>query len=342
MKKILFCFVFLQFTACKTKTEDSFVACFDNVETIDLNSEIIKIHNDNIFFSYLYGMEAIEDLLILNDPSPSHLLKIMNLQTNEIRIFGKKGKGPQELNTTIADFSIDYTNKNLYVTDNSKYLVYSINDLQEGLDIPHTTIDFKKNIPHDSFMTSAYCNSGYIIGSMHHKRFGVYDIQKKNISSKYKYEVSPLVNQGQFFNHPVEGKIAFFQSKYSSVSILSIKNKAPEIIYDKTWWKTKDKPFKDGNVVTTVPDPNLRFGFLDATTSEKFIYLSYSGKYLDKRDPIDSILSDMIYVFDWQGNPKKRFKLDKTVRAIAVDEKGGVLYASTYDEGVPSLIKFSI
>ena len=69
----------------------------------------------------------------------------------------------------------------------------------------------------------------------------------------------------------------------------------------------------------------------------------YSGKKINYLSPYDALQSNKIYVFDWEGNPIKRFELDKEVRSIAIDEKNNILYAGAIDkEGELSLIKYNL
>ncbi|WP_417941940.1 BF3164 family lipoprotein [Flavobacterium sp. RS13.1] len=69
---------------------------------------------------------------------------------------------------------------------------------------------------------------------------------------------------------------------------------------------------------------NTRFAFFNGDTTEKFIYLLYSGNSHESefRD-----FCNTVYVYDWEGNPVRKIKLNKYVTSLSVAKDDSALYA---------------
>lgn len=81
-----------------------------------------------------------------------------------------------------------------------------------------------------------------------------------------------------------------------------------------------------------------RMGFEDVCATNDYIYLLLNGKSARERP-----FANEIVVMDWKGNLIKKMNLDRTVRAIAVDEAQHVIYAISVGFNVePSLVLFEM
>ena len=49
-----------------------------------------------------------------------------------------------------------------------------------------------------------------------------------------------------------------------------------------------------------------------------------------------------IQVFDWQGNPIKKYKTNQLLMRLCVDEANGKAYAIVYDNGDQNLVSFNL
>ena len=315
---------------------------FNNVKTIKLKSIKVEIKNEKeIFFTDVIYLDYIDNLLILSDDDPNFTMKILNLETGYLRKFGRKGRGPNELQKRFSRFSVDYTSNKLYISDFPNFYVYSIDDLKKGIDdIPIS----KFNLPSDkgsSFLSSTYSN-GKIIGNTYEYPLEIYNINTKSGFGKFEYNNGgALVNQSGFYSHPIEDKIAYLETFSDKMGIYSIKGnnvKLKELPWD---YKSKVKTKTVGKKTYA---KQSKLGFINGTTSEKYIFTLYSGKqYSDSESFFLGNLTDVVYVFDWETRPIKKYKLDKEVRAISYDKKNNVIYASCYDElGTPYIAKFEL
>ena len=80
-----------------------------------------------------------------------------------------------------------------------------------------------------------------------------------------------------------------------------------------------------------------QFGFYGLTASDKYLYaLSHSGKN-------DSNLPEKDFqVFDWQGNPIKKYKTDQLLMRLCVDEANAKVYAIAFDNYEYHLVSFNL
>ena len=82
-------------------------------------------------------------------------------------------------------------------------------------------------------------------------------------------------------------------------------------------------------IMSTIPDPNNKAGFLGISATDKYIYGLYSGKHVDITG--ESSKSNLIYVFDWKANPIKQFHLDEEIVVFTVSQEGDKIYAFVLD-----------
>jgi hypothetical protein len=285
-------------------------------------------------------MVESDSLLIINEfPDPHYCMKIIDLRKGTVRHFGKKGKGPTEIQSGSCNFSIE--NNNLYVSDRINYFKYSIDSLKKNIDIPVSKFYFRPK--ETSFLNTTYCN-GFVVGGTIRNRIGLYDILTKQVFCKYDYKMGPLVEQANYYNHPSKKLVAYFLCRYGTMGILEITNN-DVTMKESSWWKSEQKESTgDNGQIRALPAKDERNGFITAAVTEKYIYALYSGKVMDRRT-IESLantfLSEYVYVFDWQGKPVKRYQLDQEVRSIAVDKNDETLYAASY-KGEPHLIKYKL
>ncbi|MGV8139557.1 MAG: BF3164 family lipoprotein [Mangrovibacterium sp.] len=340
MKRFMFLFCPLFLFGCATAPKDKFVESFQHVGNVKLYSRPIKLKKGAVQLAYMFEMVERDSLLIINEfPDPYHCMKIIDLRKGTVRNFGKKGKGPSEIQSGSCNFSIE--NNNLYVSDRINYLKYSIDSLKKSIDTPVSKFYFRPK--ETSFLNTTYCN-GFVVGGTISNRIGLYNTQTKQVICKYDYEVGPMVEQAFYYNHPSKNIVAYFQSKSATMGILEIKNN-DVTTKEYSWWKSGQKELLgDNGRISALPARDERNGFITAAVTEKFVYALYSGKVMDRRtleSLSDAFLSKYVYVFDWQGRLVKRYQLDQEVRSIAVNANDEALYAASY-EGEPHLVVYKL
>jgi len=345
MKKII---VFLSFitvlTNCKNNNTDEFVNAFNHTQIIKLSSQPVILKKTEVFFSHMFEMKYVGGLILVGDASEFYTMKIIDLKQKTVKNFGKRGRGPNEINSQACRYSIDNKNNRLFVTDGFNYYFYSIDSLKAGKYNPD--IKLSPNFKGDNFFGSTtFCN-GFIVGGMFEKKFGIYNIEKRTLLKKNDYPNSggAFLSQSNFYNHPTKNLVCSFQSKSAVMNILKIvKNDLK--IKEFSWWTSEGTVSHEGNKISFDPKKGNRNGFIATDVTNKYIYTLYSGKIIDasSMDKLaKAFISKNVYVFDWEGKPIKRYELDQEVRSIAVDEKNNILYAASYIDGDPNLIQYAL
>ncbi len=70
---------------------------------------------------------------------------------------------------------------------------------------------------------------------------------------------------------------------------------------------------------------NCKIGFVDVCCSNQFIFALYSGKIFGD-DIFTSHYGGYVFVYDWEGNPVKYYKLEKDLFTLEIDEDNDILY----------------
>lgn len=78
--------------------------------------------------------------------------------------------------------------------------------------------------------------------------------------------------------------------------------------------------------------------FIDATASNHFVYLLYSGKTY-KEEGMKSFEGTIVYVFDWSGKAYKKYILNLPVFRFCVDKDDRAIYAFSNNPD-PVLVRF--
>lgn len=83
--------------------------------------------------------------------------------------------------------------------------------------------------------------------------------------------------------------------------------------------------FNDGMVMGSQPDGKYyRDAYYSPFGTETHLFVLFNGKFVNK--PGHNLLAEDILVFDWEGNPVRRYSLDKGVSRICVDTKNRKIY----------------
>ncbi len=112
--------------SCDKKHGDNFIESFEKTKNILVSSEPVVLQKSNLFFSTMFSMTVVNNLLFVNEiKDPEYNMKIVNLKTGSIKNFAKRGRGPNEVSSRGVDFSVDYENNKVFLIDGLKGLSYS-------------------------------------------------------------------------------------------------------------------------------------------------------------------------------------------------------------------------
>ena len=85
-------------------------------------------------------------------------------------------------------------------------------------------------------------------------------------------------------------------------------------------------------------DEDLRFGYIDVTTTEDRIYGLFSGR---TRAEGRANYGTRVHVFDWDGNLLDVMELDSPIIAVAAAPEGDVLYGIRH-EPMPAIVRYPL
>jgi hypothetical protein len=91
---------------------------------------------------------------------------------------------------------------------------------------------------------------------------------------------------------------------------------------------------------TMATGDELRFGYIDVATTDRYVYALYSG--LRRADaPGRANYGRVVRVFDWNAKLVRTMELDQLVFSIAADPSDRRLYAAAIDPS-PALVVFDL
>ena len=339
-------FSFALFTACSEPPHGTnFKDYFSKTEVVALKGETVALMEGEKPLSYMFNMTFFDSLIMVNEfPDREYTYKLIDLRDKSVRLFGKKGEGPNQLLSDAFYFSVDQKDKRLYLTDQVHYYIHDIDDLKRGQDEPAKkfTIDQQEK----RFMGSTVHVDGYIVGSMYHKRFCAYHIEDGDFIEVGEYPGGPsmaMANQSFFMNHPTNNMAVYGMTRVPEFGVLTVLQDTIEV--NKFSWGDTPLDVHQSPVGMGVVDKEgSTYEYTSVAATENYIYFLYSGKTIDessRETMIKSGLSNEVFVLDWEGKPVKRYLLDQPTRSIAVDDQAKILYAASFEKE-PKLVAYPL
>lgn len=333
-------FLLLLFISCKGENsiQDLFTGSISlssplNVD-FELNGNVEDIYcNDSILITYNSGLDYSYTIYNLN-------------KKGESRKFGIIGNGKGEI--PIGCFGGIYDNNLIVFKDVNKIVAKYKLLLGEDKKIADTIISYKiDNAMLSSLVTvdsDLYLGLGtynwkyhYVLfdskGNIYDKSVPLYNATDKHFNMYTKF----LSNQGLLIKHPNENKYVGVTNNSELIDFFSVSNKKISIL--KTYHETPPslesvQMDKMNRVIWTDETIN---GFLGLAGNDKYVFALFSNERMKKK----SYQSNTILVFDWNGNPLKRIKLNDEVQLIAVNSSS--LFVLMEDsEGVQHIKQFKI
>ena len=342
-------FVFLAAVSCKKDIYSgiTFTAPIFP-DSIAVKAEVL---NDTLFTKIIGNIALYKNYIILLTPAEDNMFQLYDKKTGvKIKDFGELGRGPQQI-LKIYDFSINNQQGTLtafHQATREIYCFYLDSVIQNR---PHF-MD-KINIKHYEDMTfdNAYrCKQNFLLrGGKCEAYPGGARLSLLSESGEIinMYDQYPVSSNFQDSIHAGEDwrelwckqSISPDGTKYAEVAgiggifeTFSIENKIEPLAL-KGYYKPH---FYEKNYKKTFTAKS-QFTFYYLTVSNQYVYaLSHNGgsEYrLPKND---------IQVFDWKGNPIKKYKTDQRLMSICVDETNQKIYAITFNNYEYYLVSFNL
>ena len=88
-------------------------------------------------------------------------------------------------------------------------------------------------------------------------------------------------------------------------------------------------------------DNSCLLAYKEKYSTEKYCYMLYSGKTYEE-NMFRKMWATHIFVFDWNGNFVKSFRLDNEVISFCVDESNNTIYGIVLHDGEAAIMKFNM
>lgn len=318
MKKYWILWLFVTFLcACSSEEKkEKFQRSRDNI--VNVKEQIKEVDTGDVLLGKHTSCDYSKDYLILLDyngwEGVIHLFDKNDF--HHIISIGKKGEGPEEL-TNPGDTFIDEIHKKLYVTDNSKYKVFSY-DLDSIIAIPEIYKHQEKaKIRTDQFpVCIKYINDTLSYGCIiQPTSFNSFD----QMIGKWNMTTGELEVIGE--KHPEVHR------KRSNIDVSMEKNMIVEAYHNYDLMNISDL---DGNIKCYIYGPDWTTKgletFSDVMITPNHILASYSG------DEWARGRTDKIHVFDLKGNYLKTLDIGYEMWGVSYDETNHRLFMVFNDE----------
>lgn len=339
MRQIIIFILFAAF-ACKSKTED-----FSKFNEFKISKSISGKRtpiSDQINQSF--EIITAENKLIVSTKNDSHLFKVFDLVTYELTTqFGQIGQGPCEFEFPTSIQVINRSNEKieLGLFNRSKWIFQTLN-------FPEFTCVSKPSKPFDfNFQKLLWVRDSLFFGiGIFPNKYAIYnqnDSATRVLDIPYPFQdgklnASPNVamnQQGDIFLKPDGTKILVTSNFSPFFDIIDTQNFS--LIKRMEGWAPSVVENNNTDVISTSLKRDNKFGFISSSVTDEKIYLLYSGKKFTN----NPFYSNILHIYDWEGNKLEEIKLDIEVEHISISKDGKKLF-TYHDDGKANIFQFEL
>ncbi|MEO5979364.1 MAG: BF3164 family lipoprotein [Chryseolinea sp.] len=271
----------------------------------------------------------------MNLSSGKHLAYLISKNTGKVlKELGEGGRGPQEI-MTVNNLSgygklitaYDGTTRKILKYDpyTDSAWVQNLNFKQKFSYRNACLVSENKVFSYGQFGGNMFGASDLITGDEH------FDVPQPELPDLSKDQQAALslaksyAYAGRIIKHPTADKFAFYGLLAGYFQIVELNGSAIKPIMKWDFAPPKGKIVFKVDAYVWGSDKTATFRFLDGTSSEKYLYLLYSGKTNENDDSMNR--SKYVFVLDWEGKRVRLIELDEDAYCIAVDRKDKTLFA---------------
>jgi hypothetical protein len=323
----------------------------NNSKVIYVNElDSIKLHGENIRIKGIYRPSSIfilDTFLIIVSLDNEYCLHIFNANTFElIKKYGRKGRGPDEFMDPVLTWqriADTHDGKTLLIYDSKRRRLSEINimdllsDSKKGIKsevLPKEMINVSNIIfVKDSVALFSHSNEG------NPGRFGLYNFKS------HKTAFSPYLPDLGFKVHPNN----FYPLYNTSGACVDLQKQRfvafPCLLGELDFFDLSGNYFQSTIIERVDEIKNAKYEKLIFETPGVRYYMTDLQSFNDKIYTLCTILiyPDLnnrpiseIYVFDWDGNPIKKYVLDREIFPFSYDARNNRFIGfSNYDEEYP-------
>lgn len=318
---------------------------FEDINEVILLGEEMRLQSETILFRP-HSFQVYDSLAIFNDNTGEAGFSIIDLNSGQlIKKFAFSGSDESELNInaiTMENGTVNYDSVFSITEENRPHRVFRYH-----WDSLLTSDDYRPNpmffYPEEvGFSHTYFLNDSILFGKLStvkldNNSFGLLNISSNKLRTGVNVpgSINSHLNGNRdslyfrFLNIRMDNRVAYRPGSSYEFACLSHKGAVIQIIsvdqnyriekkYEKVYYLPTFNLLKGPNFSKIVAGENSKVGFRSMDVNDENIFALFNGPLLNESEEnID--LSDIVLVFDWNGNPKKRIRLDRRVRQIAAD-----------------------
>lgn len=332
--RLFFVFFTLSIFSCENKKNDTPLIFFD--DSIKIVHERDSHINDD-FLGYIEGITCNDSYLIVMDYHSGESFSLFDINSGEmIGRFGVIGQGPNELQLG----TYGYIEKDFFYIfyDPTGYIAkYNIGYLAKDLNYSPEIV-FKYNIDEAQFSRISLINDSVFLGAGTYNSKFQYALFNKSVID-YCMEIHNssdlsfnkyhkfLSNQGILVKQPDGNNLAYSVNYSSNIDFFSVESNEVKILNSLRLNKPNYTPIQTGELNRVSPSKDDYIGYLDLSATDKYLYALYTDKKIYYNGVYNDFNSNIILVFDWNGNPICKYELPNNAYYISVNEYLGRIYA---------------
>lgn len=320
---------------------------FTDKNEIELFAKKIVLSSDTILFRP-YTFQVYDSLAIFNDNTGEAGFSIIDLKSGElIKRFGFSGSEESELDINAISMENGTVNYDAVFSITQRNPPYKIFRYQ--WDSLITLLNYKPKplfypqgfgFSHSFFLNDSTVFGKFSFSKYDDRTFGLINLSTNKLSTgvevpgkeskKYYSEKDSLYFK--YLNSRMDNRVAYRPGSLYEFASFSLKGAVIQLIkvdsdhqiekkFQKVYYLPTFNILKGPDYTKVVAGNNSKKGFNSIAANKEDIFALYNGPLSnDSEENFDN--SDIILVFDWEGNPKYRIKLNKKVQSIAIDRVG--------------------
>lgn len=339
--------------ACKDEKPQTVLELFSESRALSQNKEF-TINEDSL--------ARIDDLvldgenLIVYDCHSSNSYTLFDASSGEyIAPFGRIGQGPTEIPLGCYGYSLrGYFSA--FSDQSGIVMKYSLDSVRSGKVNGSPVRLTKYKIPDAQISRLIAIDDSTFLGAgTYQSRYQYFLFDKNNrvldcgvdvynvTDSAFNAYTKFMANQGVLIMHPDKKAFAYSVNFSSNIDFFEIVNNKIKLTKSLRLGDPICEPKVEkigGSTYFSVSrTEDSQVGYVSLSATAKYVYALYSDKNLNK----NGWKSNVVLVFDWDGNPVAKYTLDADAYSIAVDEVRQNLFAAVKNsEGGWSIVCYAI
>ena len=327
---------FLFFVGCREKNGNEFLSGIKNIKG--------SLMDVDCLIGRPGGLILYDSLLFVYDPYEGNVLTVLDTRNSQCKNrLLSIGQGPGEVDGPVK-LSVTPKQKkmNAFQMQSGIFSMYDINGIelvyQESVHFPVHFSDRPVNVVaiQDAFIG---------IGLFEKGRYHVYDKQGNQIHEVglYPFDGEKMNPQARFFlyqghlcSQPDGTHFAMGSSYSDNIEFYEIRENQVELLEK---YGSREVKAKFNQVLEL--DDDCLLGYSGSYGTERYCYMLYSGKtYSENKHR--RIGATHIFVFEWDGNFVKSYRLGNETLAFCVDEDNNIFYGIVLHRDEFVIMKFEM